>query len=59
MEKIEIRCPKCDKLLAKMYRNGSCKDIFLYCRSCKKEYRFTIKQVEKEQRAVEPVAKVD
>ena len=49
MEKVDIKCPKCDKLLAKMYRNGSCKNIFLYCRSCKKEYHITIKETQKEE----------
>lgn len=48
MEKIDIKCPKCSKLLAKMYRNGICKNIFLYCRSCKKEYQVTIKECKKE-----------
>lgn len=56
MEKVEIKCPKCDKLLAKMCRYGSCKNMFLYCRSCKKEYQITIKETKKEKdnRANEP-----
>lgn len=55
MEKVDIKCPKCDKLLAKMCRYGSCKNMFLYCRSCKKEYQITIKETKKEDnRADEP-----
>lgn len=43
MDIFEIKCPKCNKLLAKMNKNGNCEDILLYCRRCKKEYRYTIK----------------
>lgn len=39
-----INCPKCGKLLAKILKGGLCKDLLLYCRSCKKEYRITIKE---------------
>ena len=28
IEKIDIRCPKCNKLIAKMRKNGICK---MYC----------------------------
>lgn len=44
---IDIRCPQCDKLLARMKRNGSCKDILLYCKWCRKEYQITIKETKK------------
>ena len=50
-EKIVLLCPKCKKLLAKMDRNGSCKNIYLFCKSCKQEYEITYK------RANEPMNK--
>lgn len=40
MEK-EIRCKKCNKLLAKLDKNGYCNKIFLYCIRCKQEYEYT------------------
>lgn len=56
MEKVDIRCPKCGKVLAKMCKYGICKNMFLYCRSCKKEYQITIKEMKKEEcRANEPM----
>lgn len=42
MKKIEIRCPCCNKLLAKMRVNGICKNIFLYCRWCREEKEISI-----------------
>lgn len=44
---IDIRCPQCDKLLARMKRTGSCKDMLLYCKWCRKEYQITIKETKK------------
>lgn len=55
-DKIDIRCPKCDKLIAKMDRMGFCKNIYLYCKSCKKEYQITIKE---NKRAIEPISHKD
>lgn len=47
-EKIDIKCPKCNKLLAKMSRKkGICKSMYLYCKNCKKEYEITIRQINK------------
>lgn len=45
-EKILLLCPKCNKLLAKMDRNGCCSKMFLYCKSCKQEYEITYKRAE-------------
>lgn len=42
IEKIDIRCPKCNKLIAKMRKNGICKNVLLYCKQCKKEYEISI-----------------
>lgn len=53
--KTDVKCPKCGKLIAKLKRNGMCKGMLLYCRSCKKEYEITINEnLEKENRANEP-----
>lgn len=41
MCKIDIRCKKCNKLLAKMEKNGICKNIYLFCPRCKQEYEYT------------------
>lgn len=49
-EKIPLYCPKCKKLLAKMGKKGNCENIFLYCKSCKREYEITYKKT----RANEP-----
>lgn len=45
MNKLEIRCKKCNKLLAKMDENGSCKKIYLFCYRCKEEYEYTYKEM--------------
>lgn len=39
--KIQLYCPKCHKLLAKLDKYGYCRKIFLYCKSCKQEYEIT------------------
>ena len=39
--KIQLCCPKCKKLLAKLDKNGYCRKIFLYCKCCKQEYEVT------------------
>ena len=43
-EKIPLYCPKCNKLLAKLDKKGSCEKIYLYCTSCKQEYEITYKK---------------
>ena len=37
---IDIRCPKCDKLVAKKEKNASSQDIYFYCTRCKKNFEF-------------------
>lgn len=41
MLKYEIRCKNCNKLLAKMDIDGSCKHIYFLCPRCKKEFEYT------------------
>ena len=53
-QKANVNCPKCGKLLAKILKGGCCKDLLLYCRSCKKEYRITLKEQKEIERADEP-----
>lgn len=48
--KIQLCCPKCKKLLAKLDKNGYCRKIFLYCKCCKQEYEVTYDKI----RANEP-----
>lgn len=50
--KIPLYCPKCNKLLAKLDKKGSCEKIFLYCKSCKQEYEITYRKVEPESQEV-------
>lgn len=45
-KRVPLFCSKCNKLLAKIEKNGSCKGIYLYCKSCKKEYEITYKETE-------------
>lgn len=53
-KKIPLYCPKCKKLLAKLDEKGSCEKIYLYCKSCKEEYKITYRKAEpKSQRVVE------
>lgn len=40
--KIEIRCPKCHKLLGKIENGGICEKLYLFCRYCKQEIKVTI-----------------
>lgn len=42
MKKIDIRCPHCNKLIAKMEADGICKKVYLYCKKCKKEHEISI-----------------
>lgn len=37
---VEIRCPKCGKLVAKKEKNASSSDIYFYCARCKKNFEF-------------------
>lgn len=46
--KIPLKCPKCKKLIGKIDKYGSCEKIYLYCKSCKKEYEITYKEANKE-----------
>lgn len=49
--KVDLKCPKCKKTIAKIGDNGFCYRIFLYCKRCKEEYEITYK------RAKEPLNK--
>ena len=49
--KVDLKCPKCKKTIAKIGDNGFCYRIFLYCKRCKEEYEITYK------RAKEPINK--
>lgn len=40
MLKQEIKCPECDKLLAKRLPNAKMIGVYLYCKRCKKEILF-------------------
>lgn len=40
MEKVEIKCPICGKLLAKKKGNAKIYGIYLYCKVCKKEIEY-------------------
>lgn len=33
----EVRCPKCNKIIAKMDEKGTMDKVYLYCKRCKKE----------------------
>lgn len=39
-EKIYVVCPVCGKKLFRITTNSKYKDIFLWCKNCKKEIRF-------------------
>lgn len=53
-KKIPLYCPKCKKLLAKLDEKGSCEKIYLYCKSCKEEYKITYRKAEpKSQRVID------
>lgn len=51
-DKLPLCCPKCNKLLAKLDRKGSCEKIFLYCKCCKQEYEITYRKSEPESQKV-------
>lgn len=40
MEKVEIKCPKCGKLLAKKKKGIIIEGIYLYCKVCKEEIEY-------------------
>lgn len=35
---VDIRCPKCDKLVAKKEEKASSKNIYFYCTRCKENF---------------------
>lgn len=37
MNKVWICCPDCGKKLFKIDKTSSCKNIYIWCKSCKKE----------------------
>lgn len=37
---VNIRCPKCNKLVAKKEKEASSRDIYFYCTRCKKNFEF-------------------
>lgn len=37
MDKVWICCPDCGKKLFKIDKTSSCKNIYIWCKSCKKE----------------------
>lgn len=37
---VEIRCPKCGKLVAKKEKGASSEKIFFYCARCKMNFEF-------------------
>ena len=37
MNKVWICCPNCGKKLFKIDKTSSCKNIYIWCKSCKKE----------------------
>lgn len=37
---IDVRCPKCGKLVAKKEKKASSADIYFYCTRCKQNFEF-------------------
>ncbi len=37
---VDIRCPKCSKLVAKKEKEASSINIYFYCTRCKKNFEF-------------------
>ena len=37
---VEIRCPKCSKLVAKKEKTASSTNIYFYCTRCKENFEF-------------------
>lgn len=35
---VEIRCPKCSKLVAKKEEEANCEKIYFYCTRCKQNF---------------------